>query len=99
LPYAIEYTSDAEANLRVLTTRQQRIVLDEVDKQLAHQPTLETRNRKRMRPNSLAPWELRIGNLRIYYDIYEEPSSLVVVLAIGIKLRNRVWIGGRVFDL
>jgi mRNA-degrading endonuclease RelE of RelBE toxin-antitoxin system len=65
LPYHIEYSPDAENHLRALTAMQQRIVLDAVDRQLAHQPTNETRNRKPMRPNPLAPWELRIGDLRV----------------------------------
>jgi mRNA-degrading endonuclease RelE of RelBE toxin-antitoxin system len=52
-----------------------------------------------MRPNPLAPWELRIGELRVYYDVQVEPQKLVVVLAVGIKERNRVRIGGRIIDL
>lgn len=99
LLYRIEYSPDAEDHLRTLTTRQQRIVLDAVDEQLVHQPTVETRNRKPMRPNPLAPWELRIGNLRIYYDTEQEPERVVTVLAVGIKLRNRVRIGGEEIEL
>ena len=99
LPYRIEYSPDAEDHLRTLTTRQQRIVLDAVEEQLVHQPAVETRNRKPMRPNPLAPWELRIGNLRAYYDIEQEPERVVIVLAVGIKLRNRVRIGGEEIEL
>ena len=55
----------------MLTARQQVTVLDTVERQLARQPNTETRNRKPMRPNPLAPWELRIGNLRVYYDVDE----------------------------
>ena len=46
-----------------------------------------------MRPNPLAPWELRIGDLRVYYDIQEKPEPVVMVLAVGVKYRNRVRIG------
>jgi len=74
LPYHIEYAPDAEDHLRVLTARQQAIVLDTVDEQLAYEPTVETRNRKPMRPNPLAPWELRIGNLRVYYVRKKNPN-------------------------
>jgi hypothetical protein len=52
-----------------------------------------------MRPNPLAPWELRIGNLRVYYDIEEEPEPVVYVRAVGIKERNQVRIGKEVFEL
>ena len=78
---------------------QQAIVLDAVDNQLTHQPTVETRNRKPMRPNPVAPWELRVGNLRVYYDVEEEPESLVYIRAVGIKQRNRVRIGREVIEI
>lgn len=86
-------------HLRFLTTRQQVTVLDSVDEQLTYQPTVETRNRKPMRPNPLAPWELRIGNLRVYYDVEEEPEPVVYIRAVGIKDRNRVRIGKEVIEL
>ena len=70
------------------------MVFEAVEEQLAHQPTVETRNRKPMRPNPLAPWEVRIGDLRVYYSIQEEPQQLVTILAVGIKDRDRVLIGG-----
>jgi mRNA-degrading endonuclease RelE of RelBE toxin-antitoxin system len=99
LPYHIEYSPDAEDHLRALTARQQATVLDIVDKQLIHQPTVETRNRKPMRPNPIAPWELRIGDLRVYYDVEEEPESVVYIRAVGVKERNRVRIGKEVIEL
>jgi mRNA-degrading endonuclease RelE of RelBE toxin-antitoxin system len=56
-------------------------------------PTAETTNRKPMRPNPLAPWELRIGALRVYYEV-KEPDLVVNVLAVGVKDRNIVRICG-----
>ena len=85
--------------MRWLTTRQQTIVLDAVDRQLLNQPNVETRNRKPMRPNPVAPWELRIGNLRVYYEVNDDPEPAVVVLAVGIKDRDRVRIGGETVKL
>ena len=85
--------------MRRLTTRQQTIVLDAVDRQLLNQPNVETRNRKPMRPNPVAPWELRIGNLRVYYEVNDDPEPTVVVLAVGIKDRDRVRIGGETVKL
>ncbi len=99
MAYRIEYSPEAEDHLRALTARQQAIVLDTVDAQLMYEPTVETRNRKPMRPNPLAPWELRIGNLRVYYDVEEEPEPVVYVRAVGVKQRNRVRIGKEVIDL
>jgi len=99
LTYRIEYSPDAEEHLRTLTARQQAIVLNEVDKQLANQPTVETKNRKPMRPNPIAPWELRIGSLRVYYDTEEEPEPIVYIRAVGVKQRNRLRIGREVIEL
>jgi hypothetical protein len=50
-------------------------------------------------PNPLAPWELRIGDLRVYYDVEEGPETVVLIHAVGLKERNQVHIGGEVIDL
>ena len=73
--------------------------MDTVDRQLIHQPTVETRNRNPMRPNPMAPWELRIGNLRVYYDVEEEPEAVVYIRAVGVKQGNLVRIGREVIEL
>jgi mRNA-degrading endonuclease RelE of RelBE toxin-antitoxin system len=97
--YTIEYSPETEQRLRVLTARQRTLVFDAVDRQLANQPLVETRNRKPMRPNPIAPWELRIDNLRVYYDAVEVPEPTVFIRAVGIKYRNRVVIGGEEIEL
>ena len=99
MAYGIEYSPETDRHLRALTASQRSTVFDMVDEQLAHQPAVETRNRKPMRPNPLAPWELRIGDLRVYYDIEEEPEKRVTILAIGVKHGNRVIIGGEEYEL
>jgi len=93
LPYRIEYLRPALEHLRYLTARQRSIVFAGVDGQLRHDPTVETRNRKQMRANPLASWELRLGGLRVYYDVEEQPEQLVKIAAIGIKDGNEVIIG------
>lgn len=99
LNYRIEYSADTGEHLRALTARQRSLVFDVVDEQLAHEPGVETRNRKPMRPNPVAPWELRVRELRVYYDIAEVPEPLVSILAVGVKRRDRVLIGGKEFKL
>jgi mRNA-degrading endonuclease RelE of RelBE toxin-antitoxin system len=99
MAYLIEYSPDAVSHMRELTAGQRASVLDAVDNQLLHEPQTETRNRKPMRPNPLAPWELRIGDLRVYYDVEEQPMPRVLVRAVGIKDRNRVRIGRKELDL
>ncbi|MBY0526266.1 MAG: type II toxin-antitoxin system RelE/ParE family toxin [Gemmataceae bacterium] len=98
MAYRIEYSPATDEHLRALTARQRALIFDALDEQLAQQPGIETRNRKPMRPNPLAPWELRIGELRVYYEIAESDSR-VTILAVGVKDRNRVMIGGKELEL
>jgi len=97
--HAIELTAEADTHLAALSARDRTTVLDSLEGQLAHQPTMETRNRKHLRPNPLAPWELRIGRLRVYFDVEQEPRRVVRILAVGIKTRNRIRIGGEEVEL
>lgn len=99
MSYRIEYSGDAEEHMKELTARRQSIVLKTVDEQLINQPNVETMNRKPMRPNPIAPWELRIGDIRVYYDIIEQPQKLVNILAVGTKVRNKVYIGKEEIEL
>ncbi len=99
MAFRIEYSPATAEHLAALTARQRASVFDSVEQQLAHEPGVETRNRKPMRPNSLAPWELRIGELRVYFEFKQEPESVVTILAVGVKDRNRVLIGGKEIEL
>jgi len=99
LPYKIEYSPETVDHLRALTACQRSIVFDTVDEQLKYQPTVRTRHRKPMRPNILAPRELRIGDLRVYYDVEDEPEPTVFIRAVGIKKRSQLRIGGEVIEL
>jgi mRNA-degrading endonuclease RelE of RelBE toxin-antitoxin system len=99
LAYRLEFSPETEGHLRALTANQRSQVLSAIETQLAHQPAVETRNRKPMRPNVLATWELRVRNLRVYYVVNEEPEQVVSIRAIGIKVRNRVRIGDEEVEL
>ena len=106
MAYDIRYMPIASEQLLALPTHDQRTVVDSVDKQLRLEAEVETRNRKRMRPNNLATWDLRVGDLRVFYEI-EPPASAsgepalptVVILAVGIKKGNRLWIGNEEVEL
>ena len=93
--YTIEFASETREHLTALTARQRALVLDNVERRLRHDAAVETRNRKPMRPKSLAGWELRVADLRVYYDVVEVPQRIVVVRAVGVKERERVRIGNR----
>ena len=52
-----------------------------------------------MRPNSIAPWELRVGDIRVYYEIDRLDRNMVNILAVGVKERNKVRIGKEEVEL
>jgi mRNA-degrading endonuclease RelE of RelBE toxin-antitoxin system len=97
-PFTIEYTPEAVDHLDGLDAGQRSRVVDEIDAQLRHQPTVVTRNRKLLRANPVAPWELRVEQLRVYFDV-ETQARIVTVRAVGVKIRERVVIGGQQVDL
>ncbi len=97
-PYVVEYSPPTREHLAALDAGQRARVLDGVDVQLVHHPTLVTRNRKPLQPNPLARFELRIGELRVYYEV-DEKRRVVEIRAVGIKDRNRVFIDGEEIEL
>jgi mRNA-degrading endonuclease RelE of RelBE toxin-antitoxin system len=97
--FRIAYADAAVLHLSQLTARLRATVLDVTELKLTHQPTVPTRNRKRLRDNTLAAWELRIGDIRVYFDVEEAPEAVVTVRAVGVKARERVLIGGEEVDL
>jgi hypothetical protein len=42
----------------------------------------------------VAPWELRVGDLRVYYALKDELAPTVVIIAVGEKRGSRIRIGG-----
>jgi mRNA-degrading endonuclease RelE of RelBE toxin-antitoxin system len=75
------------------------VVLDAIEVQLTHEPLVETRNRKPLRPNPIAPWELRVGSLRVFYEVSSEESGIVNILALGEKDGNVLRIAGKEIKL
>ena len=96
--YDIKYTETAVADLQWFKKYEQNQILDGIDQQLRYQPTVETRNRKQLRPNPTAAWELRIGDFRVLYDV-DEQVSIVEIKRIGEKRGNVLVVRGHQEDL
>lgn len=97
-PFEIEFARSAIEHLRGLAVPQQRVVVDGIEVRLSYEPLERNRNRKPLRTNRLAMWELRLGELRVYYDVVPDEWR-VVIRAIGRKERDRVVIAGMEQDL
>jgi mRNA-degrading endonuclease RelE of RelBE toxin-antitoxin system len=82
----------------VVQKYEQRLVADQIDEQLLHEPAHETRNRKRLRVNRVAEFELRVAKFRVFYDV-DEKRNLVKIEAVGHKESSRLFIRGKEYEL
>ena len=84
MAYKIELTRSAANELKAIRAYGRRRIIDEMDAKLAYQPTVETRNRKRLDGASASfehvppIWELRVGEYRVYYDVNPDANTVHV---------------------
>jgi mRNA-degrading endonuclease RelE of RelBE toxin-antitoxin system len=97
-PYEIEFTQEAYSHLQAIRRFDRNAILDAVKEQLAYASDEETQNRKLLRDNPLADWELRVGQYRVFYDV-DTKDRKVRILAVAVKDRNRLTIGGKEVEL
>jgi len=97
--YVIEFAESVRGQMKALSAGQRGVVLQAIERNLLYEPLQETRNRKPLRPNPVAPWELRVGSLRVFYEVAEVEPGIVRVLAVGQKQGNVLRIAGREVEL
>ncbi len=98
MTFALVLTPSASADLARLRKHEQQRIRAALEEKLAHQPLHETKNRKKLRPNPLADWELRVGEFRVFYDVFAA-DALVKVIAVGYKEGNKLFIRGKEYQL
>src|SRR5437667_12879355 len=91
MPFKIMITEDADRQLRSMPAREQRILEAAVQARLLEQPTTTTKAIKRLRPNPLAEYELRAGDLRALYNV---EGDEVIILIVGRKVGNKLIVEG-----
>jgi len=87
--------------MKAIESQHHNLIKATIEEQLRSAPGTPTRNRKRLEtPTPFdATWELRFGSdnrFRVLYEI-DEAKRTVNILAIGIKDRSRLLIGGEEF--
>jgi mRNA-degrading endonuclease RelE of RelBE toxin-antitoxin system len=92
--FRITITDEAERQLRSLPAREQRVLEAAIQARLVNQPTTVSRAVKRLRPNPLAEFELRAGDLRVLYNV---EGNEVVLLIVGRKVGNTLVVDGEEF--
>ena len=102
-PFVLVFDPEVKQHLRTIEAKYHSLIRGAIRDQLRFEPEAETRNRKPLRrPMALgATWELRCGpgnRFRVLYATDVERHE-VEILAIGIKERNRLIIGGEEVEL
>jgi mRNA-degrading endonuclease RelE of RelBE toxin-antitoxin system len=100
--FEIFYAEEVFDHLKAIDKKYWSLIRQKIEEQLFNEPDIESQNRK---PLSKPPiddrWELRFGpqnSFRVFYKInyitYE-----VLVLAIGVKLKEKLYIGNKEIKL
>lgn len=102
-PYLLVYAPQVKQHLRSIERGHYPLIRETIERQLLFEPDRETRNRKPLRQPALlaAEWELRFGpgnRFRVFYEI-DRGERVVQILAIGVKERDRLLIGGEEVEL
>ncbi len=101
-PFTLTFAPEAVEHLDGIEARYHGLVRRVLKEQLTSTATEETRNRKPLdQPAPFgAAWELRCGpdnRFRVFYDV-DAASRVVRILAIGVKDRSRLLIGGKEYQ-
>ena len=93
----VELVPSAVEDLRYYRVYEQRLIVKAILTYLQEEPNTPTRRRKPLRESRLAPWELRIGKYRVFYETLRDET--VKILAIGDKVHNELVIRGKKVEL
>jgi hypothetical protein len=102
-PFSLIFDPEVKQHLRAIEAKYHSLVRTTIREQLLFEPETETRNRKPLRrpAASGATWELRFGpdnRFRVLYAVAPGRRE-VQILAVGVKVRNRLVIGGEEVEL
>jgi mRNA-degrading endonuclease RelE of RelBE toxin-antitoxin system len=84
MAFAIEITSAAYDELDNIKPYYRRSIINAIDKQLTHEPTTESKNRKVLAgiqpgfEHETPVWELRVRQYRVYYDVDHESTTVFI---------------------
>lgn len=96
--FRIEMTEEARTDLSCYIASERKLIVSEIRTQLENQPHVETKNRKALRENPIASWELRVGKYRVFY-LVDQTARTVSVVSVGHKEHNVLWIRGKEVQL
>ncbi|MEA1976988.1 MAG: type II toxin-antitoxin system RelE/ParE family toxin [Chloroflexota bacterium] len=88
--YDIIFSREAANDFKKLSARERATIIDAIEQHLRYEPGKVSKSRiKRLRDMEHPQYRLRVGEIRVFYDIQEET---VEVLAIVPKSRAAEWL-------
>jgi len=93
MAFDIVLAPEAAQVLRTLPGHERALLKDTIERHLRHEPTKISKSRiKRLRGLSQPQYRLRVGDIRVFYDVTE---TAVEVLAIVPKAQAQAWLAAR----
>jgi mRNA-degrading endonuclease RelE of RelBE toxin-antitoxin system len=101
--FALVFAPEVVGHLRAIDRKHHSLIREAIAQQLSCTPLELTRNRKLLEQPAPfgATWELRFGAkncFRVFYEVDME-EQIVLILAIGVKDRERLVVGGEEIEL
>ena len=101
--FKLIYAAQVKGHLQSIEKKYHSLIRRTIEEQLQFEPDKVTINRKPLKPPAEmgSDWEIRFGpnnRFRVFYTIEHEMKQ-VSILAVGIKQKHRLVVGGEEVDI
>ena len=101
--FELIYAPQVKQHLKAIERKHYGLIRQEIEAQLQFEPDVGAGNRKPLKRAVAfeAEWEIRFGpnnRFRVFYGV-DHDAGAVYTLAIGVKIRDRLYIGGEEVEL
>ena len=95
--FRLVFAPETARHVAAIDRKHHGLIRRSIRRLLAYDPDSASRNRKLLQPPAPveSTWEIRFGpgnRFRVFYDV-DRDTRTVRILAIGVKVRDRLWIG------
>jgi mRNA-degrading endonuclease RelE of RelBE toxin-antitoxin system len=101
--FELVHAPQVREHLKAIERKYYGLIRQEIEAQLRFEPDEETKNRKPLKRAIAfeAEWEIRFGpndRFRVFYEVDQDTGS-VYILAIEVRIRDRLYVGGEEVEL
>lgn len=101
--FTLAFAPEVIEHLRAIDKKYHSLIRETIAEQLSYTPLEVTRNRKPIEQPAPfgATWELRFGaknRFRVFYEV-DETEKIVLILAVGVKDREKLIVGSEEIEI